>query len=161
MARIPVRFQRVAAAFAFDADMARVRLCESSGSEHSPESTSTDDLSVLVKSFMEKNERSAEEEGEKVVGGGVHHDLEDNKKGDDDDDEEEEVEKSECSDSEKKGMLQGLFAATGSDDERKEKEKIRREVELACGLVGEDYSFPGFKRRLMSQLREKGFDAGQ
>ncbi|XP_019418757.1 PREDICTED: uncharacterized protein LOC109329526 [Lupinus angustifolius] len=141
MSRVPVRFNRVAAAF--DADVARVRLCESSGSEHSPESST--DLSDLVKSFMEKNN----EEGEKKS----HHN-EDHKKGCDDDDEEVET------DSEKKEMLEGLFAGSDDDEgERKVKENIRREVEVACGIVG-DFSMPGFKRRLMTQLREKGFDAG-
>ncbi|XP_061340788.1 uncharacterized protein LOC133287239 [Gastrolobium bilobum] len=143
MARISGRFQRVAEAF--DADVARVKLCESSGSEHSPESLT--DLSDLVKSFMEKNER--EGEGEDV--GVVLQRDEDQEKGD-----EEEVEKSVT-----REMLQGLFAGNEVDDEdeRDAKEKIRREVELACGLVGE-YSLPGFKRRLMSRLREIGFDAG-
>ncbi|KAK7245932.1 hypothetical protein RIF29_40786 [Crotalaria pallida] len=151
MARIPMRFNRVAAAF--EADVARVRLCESSGSEHSPESST--DLSDLVKSFLEKNE----EGGEKKVGGGVHpRDKDHHKKGGDDD--EEEVDKFECSHSEKREMLAGLFAGSDDDeDEKKVKEKIRREVEVACGVVGE-YSMQGFKRRLMTQLREKGFDAG-
>ncbi|XP_027338226.1 uncharacterized protein LOC113852184 [Abrus precatorius] len=144
MTRIPVRFQRVAAAF--DADVARVRLCESSGSEHSPESLT--DLSDLVKSFMEKNETIGEE-----VGGVVRCD-EDYEKGDD----QEELEKSEFSDSETREMLKGLFCGN-EDDEKDVKEKIRREVEVACGLVG-DNSLPEFKRRLMSRLREKAFDAG-
>ena len=141
MARIPVRFGRVAAAF--DADMARVRLCESSGSEHSPESST--DLSDLVKSFME---RAGEGEEEEVA----HHEK----------DHEEVLENSECSDSEKiREMLQGLFAGSeeGNEDEGEAREKIRGEVELARGLVG-DSSLPEFKRRLMSRLREKGFDAG-
>ncbi|KAG5005692.1 hypothetical protein JHK85_024234 [Glycine max] len=143
MARIPVRFQRVAAAF--DADVARVRLCESSGSEHSPESLT--DLSDLVKSFMEKNETTTtgekEEEEEEEEGGGVH---------------EEELEKTEWSDSEKREMLQSFLYGKEDEtdeDERDAKEKIRREVEVAFGLVGNNY-----KRRLISLLREKGFDAG-
>lgn len=141
MARIPVRFQRVAAAF--DADVARVRLCESSGSEHSPESLT--DLSDLVKSFMEKNETTTtgEKEEEEEEGGGVH---------------EEELEKTEWSDSEKREMLQSFLYGKEDEtdeDERDAKEKIRREVEVAFGLVGNNY-----KRRLISLLREKGFDAG-
>ncbi|TKY72221.1 hypothetical protein E2542_SST00960 [Spatholobus suberectus] len=143
MARIPVRFQRVAAAF--DADVARVRLCESSGSEHSPESLT--DLSDLVKSFMEKNET----EQEKAEVGGADHCEECH--------DEEELEKSpECSDLEKREMLRSLLQGNGGDDgedERDAKEKIRREVEVACGVVGKSS-----KRRLMSWLREKGFDAG-
>ncbi|KAK7303369.1 hypothetical protein RJT34_14273 [Clitoria ternatea] len=146
MAKIPVRFQRVAEAF--DAEVARVRLCESSGSEHSPESFT--DLSDLVKSFMEKAEEEQHE-------GNVVRLFEENyEKGDDDND--EELEKSECSDSEKREMLKGLFYG---DVERDTKEKIKAEVQLALGItnVG-DNSLPGFKRRLMSCLRDRGFDAG-
>ena len=141
MARIPVRFGRVAAAF--DADMARVRLCESSGSEHSAESST--DLSDLVKSFME---RAGEGEEEEVA----HHEK----------DHEEVLENSECSDSEKREILQGLFAGSegGDEGERNAREKIRGEVELACVPAG-DSSLPEFKRRLMTRLREKGFDAGE
>ncbi|MCI31029.1 DUF506 family protein, partial [Trifolium medium] len=47
---IPTRFERLAATFESD-EMARVIFCESSGSEHSPESLTSD----LVKSFMEKS----------------------------------------------------------------------------------------------------------
>lgn len=138
-----MRFQRVAAAF--DADVARVRLCESSGSEHSPESLT--DLSDLVKSFMEKNEITGEEEEEV---GGVNH-------CDDQEHDGQEIEKSEWSDSEKREMLHSLFYGNEGDDEDewKAKEKIRREVEVACGVVGKNS-----KRRLMTWLREKGFDAG-
>ncbi|XP_047163296.1 uncharacterized protein LOC124832985 [Vigna umbellata] len=141
MARIPVRFQRVAAAF--DADVARVRLCESSGSEHSPESLT--DLSDLVKSFMEKNETT----GEKEELAGVIHFEEDRG--------EEQLEETECSHSEKMEMLRSLFSGNEEDDEdeRDAKERIRREVEVACGVVGNNS-----KRHLMSRLREKGFDAG-
>ncbi|MED6118610.1 hypothetical protein PIB30_004214 [Stylosanthes scabra] len=142
-ARIPVRFHRVAAAF--DADVARVRLCESSGSEHSPPETFTD-LSDLVKSFMESSDSKAcemMEEEEHTVHG---------KEGDDDVVEE----RSECFDSEKMETLRDLFSR--GDDE---KELIRREVEVAVarGIAGETSS-PEFKRKLMSRLREKGFDAG-
>ncbi|KAE9594735.1 hypothetical protein Lalb_Chr18g0056911 [Lupinus albus] len=148
MTRVPVRYNRVAEAF--DADVARVRLCVSSGSEHSPENST--DLSDLVKSFMEKNN----EEGERKSN--IHN--EDHKKGGGGGDDDEEVEKSECSDSEKKEMLEGLFSGSDDDEgERKVKEKIRREVEVACGIVG-DFSITGFKRGLMTQLRDKGFDAG-
>jgi len=142
MARIPVRFQRVAAAF--DADVARVRFCESSGSEHSPESLT--DLSDLVKSFMEKNEITAEKE---EVGGVIPFEEE---RG------EEQLEETEWSDSEKMEMLRSLFSGNEEDDvdERDAKEKIRKEVEVACGVVSNNS-----KRRLMSKMREKGFDAGE
>jgi hypothetical protein len=129
---IPVRFERLAAAFESN-EVARVRLCESSGSEHSA------DLSDLVKSFMEKNSVRAVLEEED----GVVHDKEDCD--------------FELNDySEKKEILQEIFYA--ADDEVKE--KIRREAEFAIQLVAGDKTSPGFKRLVMSRLRERGFDAG-
>ncbi|KAL5097473.1 hypothetical protein RYX36_001800 [Vicia faba] len=134
---------------AFDADMAlsRVKRCcsESSGSEHS--AVSSPELSDLVLSFMEDNARPGEEESEKekIVG-----DENCDENGD-----EEDLEKIE--------MLKNLFDGNEDveEDEKGDKEKIRREVEIAIGgLIGSDNSFPGFKRWLMTQLREKGFDAG-
>lgn len=127
---IPVRFERVAAAFESD-EVARVRLCESSGSEHSPESST--DLSDLVKSFLEKNSVRAEEDA-------VAFDKEDR------DFEWYDYE-------EKREILKEIFDDTV-------KEKIRREAELAIEVVGGDKSSPGFKRMVMSRLRERGFDAG-
>ncbi|KAL5097469.1 hypothetical protein RYX36_001796 [Vicia faba] len=64
---------------------------------------------------------------------------------------------------EKIEMLKNLFDGNedGEEDEREDKERIRREVDVAIGgLVGSDTSFPGLKRWLMTQLRERGFDAG-
>ncbi|CAL5199573.1 unnamed protein product [Lathyrus oleraceus] len=129
---ISMRFERLAAAFESD-EVKRVRLCESSGSEHST------DLSDLVKSFMEKN--SVKEDS-------VVHENDDG-----------EFEWYDYS--EKKKILQEIF---GDDDDDNVKEKIRREVEVAIQLVAEDKaedkSSRGFKRLVMSRLRESGFDAG-
>jgi hypothetical protein len=133
---IPVRFERLAAAFESN-EVARVRLCESSGSEHSPENSA--DLSDLVKSFMEKNSVRAVLEEED----GVVHDKEDC-----------DFESNDYS--EKKEILQEIFYA--ADDEVEE--KIRREAEFAIQLVAGDKTSPGFKRLVMSRLRERGFDAG-
>ncbi|GAU14681.1 hypothetical protein TSUD_203300 [Trifolium subterraneum] len=136
---ITVRFERLAAAFESNEvarEVARVRLCESSGSEHSPENSA--DLSDLVKSFMEKNSIRTIL-GEDVV----VHDKEDC-----------DFERNDYSD--KKEILQEIFYA--SDDEVKE--NIRREAELAIQLVAGDKTSPGFKRLVMSRLRERGFDAG-
>ncbi|KAI4295987.1 hypothetical protein L6164_035980 [Bauhinia variegata] len=146
MARIPLMFERLAAAF--DADVSRVKLCKSSGSEHSPESLT--DLSDLVKSFMEKNDSGEQGEEARAI-----------KNDDKDEMGEEEIENDQCSDYDKKEILQSLFAGDEEDDEedRNGKEKIKREVEHACGHVG-DKSSPEFKRRFMTRLREKGFDAG-
>jgi len=130
---IPIRFERVAAAFESD-EVARVRLCESSGSEHSPESST--DLSDLVKSFLEKNSVRGEEDA-------VAFDKEDR------DFEWYDYE-------EKKDILKEIFG----DGDDIVKEKIRKEAELAIEIVGGDKSSPGFKRLVMSRLRERGFDAG-
>ncbi|XP_058727997.1 uncharacterized protein LOC131599740 [Vicia villosa] len=130
---IPMRFERLAAALESD-EVARVRLCESSGSEHSAAEDSTD-LSDLVKSFMEKN--SVKEDL-------AVHDSDDGK--------------FEWYDySEKREILQEIF---GDVDNDYVKEKIRREVEVAIEFVAGDKSSPGFKRHVMSRLRERGFDAG-
>ncbi|CAJ1941442.1 unnamed protein product [Sphenostylis stenocarpa] len=133
MGRIPVRFERVAEAF--NADVARVRLCESSESGHPPEDMT--DLSDLVKSFMERDG-----EGEDAVG--VHFD--------------EGVEDLEWFDSEKREILEMIF---GGGDDGDLKQIIRREAQLALEHVRENENeSPQFKRQLMSHLRERGFDAG-
>jgi len=141
MGRIPVRFERVAAAF--EADVARVRPCESGGggggeTEHSPEDLS--DLSDLVKSFMEKKEE--EEDAIGFVWDDGDEDLE-------------------WFDSEKREILQTIFSNDGGDDDDA-KRLIRREIELVMNLVAEnEKSAPEFKRQLMSRMRERGLDAGE
>lgn len=144
MARIPVRFQRVAAAFD---EGARVRLCESSGSEHSPESST--DLSDLVKSFMERSDgrEGDDDEIQQEI-------LLEQKSGESDD---------YWSDSEAKEMLQGLFGDGDSEDRDEDdgvKRKIYAEAEAVYNLFGSRSSRDS-KRRLMTHLRDKGFDAGK
>ena len=136
-----MRFERVAAAF--EADVARVRPCESGGggggeTEHSPEDLS--DLSDLVKSFMEKKEE--EEDAIGFVWDDGDEDLE-------------------WFDSEKREILQTIFSNDGGDDDDA-KRLIRREIELVMNLVAEnEKSAPEFKRQLMSRMRERGLDAGE
>ncbi|KAF7803817.1 DUF506 family protein [Senna tora] len=149
--KFPVRFQRVAAAF--DADVARVttRLCESSGSEHSPESSL--DLTDLVKSFMERNE--GEDDEAKVIRG----------RGDITGNEEDELEIDDDQYCKNRQMLQSLLlgdlneGVVDQDERIRNVKKIRGEVEIAYRL-DEDMSSPEFKRRLMTRLRRRGFDAG-
>ncbi|XP_010252609.1 PREDICTED: uncharacterized protein LOC104594140 [Nelumbo nucifera] len=134
MAKIPVRFKRVAAAFD---DLARARLCDSSGSEHSAENSA--DLSDLIDSFMETDDRVDGEEDEEQA---------------------HENEKSGFqSDTETKDILQGLLGCDSSDGDEQVKRTIRKEVELACRVLGTRPS-EGFKRQLMCRLRERGLDAG-
>ncbi|KAG2688513.1 hypothetical protein I3760_09G099300 [Carya illinoinensis] len=143
-ARIPVRFERVAAEFHY---VSRMGFCESSGSEHSPESPTH--LSALVNSFIERN---GEVDG--------------------DHDKEVELEKEQnhaeyspdSSDSETKDMLRDLFGCDddGADGDHHNdfKHKIRAETRHASrGQIG-DRSSPAFKRQLMARLRDRGFDAG-
>ncbi|MCH93069.1 DUF506 family protein, partial [Trifolium medium] len=99
---------------------------------------------------MEDNERSGEE------------DVVRREDGNDEKDHGEEVENiGEWCDNEKSEMLKGLFDGNEDvdEDERNAKEMIRREVEVAIEIVGSDLIDDGFKRQLMSQLREKGLDA--
>lgn len=146
MVKIPVRFGRVAAAF----DEA-VRLCESSGSEHSATSDGPDDnLSDLVASFMEKELRVDDQELFNI-------DEEINEQGEG----EEDVVgvDSDLSGSETMEVLKDLLGCYGDEEE---KEMIRREVEIVRKSIEEhDLSTEGFKRRIMSCLRERGFDAGK
>ncbi|KAJ9169191.1 hypothetical protein P3X46_020652 [Hevea brasiliensis] len=137
MAKRPMRFNNTRAAFD---EAAQMRLCESSGSEHySPDNSA--DLSELVNSFIERDYRI---QGDNAK----DHDLEHDSKL-------EQLE-SFCSDSEDKNILENLLNDNDDDDAKR---KIRAETQLACGIVGERSSH-GFKRRLMSRLREQGFDAG-
>ncbi|XP_039044047.1 uncharacterized protein LOC120183413 [Hibiscus syriacus] len=116
------------------------RLCETSGSEHSPEDSTESDLSDLVNSFFES-------------GGGFEVEI----------DEtatfcrERDVSDGYWLDSETKSMLLGLLQYDQEDDV---KQMVKKETEHACEMsIGYGLS-DDFKRRLMSHLRDKGFDAG-
>ncbi|GMI72266.1 hypothetical protein like AT1G12030 [Hibiscus trionum] len=144
MARIPVRFSKIAAAFDEAARaVSLVRQCESSGSDHSPEDLS--ELSDLVNSFIESDcaFETDELEGDKTA-------LEKENENDGSSD-------SEGHWSDTKDKLKRLV---GKNEDDKEKLKIlERVAELARRNVS-DMSSEGFKRRLMSGLRDYGFDAG-
>lgn len=143
--KIPARFQRVAAAFQEGH--------ESSGSEHSPESST--DLSDLVKSFMERssdyNFGGGGDEYDDGAGGGV-----------------EKEQDGAVSDGggwslpEAKETLERLFGCRESERESGSiRRKIQAQAELACRIIGEKPSSPGFKRKLMTHFRESGFDSGE
>lgn len=137
-------------AAAFD-EAARVRLCESSGSEHSPE------LSDLVNSFIERDNG--------WDGGDIlDHDEEIDKDIERINDEGSEngcdwSEASEKKDVQLKSLLMGNHDGDDHDDHMI-KQKIRDEAVGMIGL-GDVRSDQGFKRRLMAHLRAKGFDAGK
>ncbi|XP_016500684.1 uncharacterized protein LOC107819115 [Nicotiana tabacum] len=142
MARfVPVKFKRVAAAFD---EVAKARLCESSGSEYSPAAAaaaSLTDLSGLVNSFLERGEEEIiisdeNEKLEEINGNGEN-----------------------CFDElEIKENLMNLLGIeeNSSDDLNK---SISVAVENVL-LEENDRSSPEFKRRLMTRLRDRGFDAG-
>ena len=138
-----MRFNRIAAAFDEAARAPPVRLCESSGSDHSPEDLT--DLSDLVNSFIESNCGVETDEG-KI-------EQENENKND----------RSEgyWSDSETKDTLKSLvgYNICYENEEDDVRHTILEQTELACGSVW-DMSSEGFKRQLMSLLRDKGFDAG-
>ncbi|KAJ8751626.1 hypothetical protein K2173_025781 [Erythroxylum novogranatense] len=136
------RFKRVAAAFD---EAARVRLCESSGSDYFSPGNSAH-LSDLVNSFIERDYVNSDV----VVNSDQRSRLEnDNGKIDDSE---------MCwSDSDTKVMLENLFLSNYQDLDIRE--KIASEAKLACEEIG-DRSSQGFKRALMSRLRDRGFDAG-
>ncbi|MBA0867539.1 hypothetical protein Goshw_000967 [Gossypium schwendimanii] len=141
-ARIPVRFNKIAAAFdeAARASTVVARQCESSsGSDHSSEDLS--DLSDLVNSFIETDDH----EGKKTA-----PEKEDDELGDGSESEPGGYL------SETKDALKRLVEKNKGDNV---KVKIVGLVELACRNVL-DMSSEGFKRRILSDLRNNGFDAG-
>ncbi|KAI3983762.1 hypothetical protein MKX01_001166 [Papaver californicum] len=149
MEKNPGRFKRVAEAFNEGAKAARI-CAESSGSEHSAVDTSPDDLSDLVDSFLERRyddgEVDSKEEHEKVVK------AKKKKRSNDDLD-------GFMDDSETKHMLKTLCLGFGDDS--KVIRKIRHETEVAFKDDGlSSAAEDGFKRQLMTRLRQSGFDAG-
>lgn len=142
MAKIPMRFKRITAAFDDDA---RARLCQSSGSEHSDQNSVTD-LSDLVDSFFEAE---TDDRGKSCCEIKVRDRLEEM--------EYQEVESFYGTDSETKEMLIDLI---GDDEDDRAKRTIRSEVEIVCRNL-KITSSEGFKRHLMTLLRQRGFDTGE
>ncbi|MFS8025911.1 hypothetical protein Hanom_Chr16g01480721 [Helianthus anomalus] len=130
------RFWRMAEAFEV---ATKVRDCDSSGSEHSPETMM--DLSDMVNSFIEN--------GNGVVNIAFDMQVDDESSSDGRDDNMEEMKES----------LRRLFE--NGDDVRR---NLISKVEKANNDVVEDNRSSsqslGFKRRLMACLRDRGLDAG-
>ncbi|KAL4585392.1 hypothetical protein LXL04_010011 [Taraxacum kok-saghyz] len=132
------RFRRVAEAFDV---VAKVTDCDSSGSEHSPETMR--DLSDLVRSYIENGDGA-------VVDTDFDGRINDACSSDELDDGLEEIKES----------LKTLFRSKKGDAVRK---NLVFEVEKAWRRVTEDNSsppVPGSKRLLMARLRDQGLDAG-
>ncbi|KAH7838690.1 hypothetical protein Vadar_029974 [Vaccinium darrowii] len=138
MAKVPARFKRVAEAF----DESAWRLC-GGGEEDSPRETAAD-LSDLVKSFMERGETG--EGGYEEVGREEREGSEESE--------------GDWRDWEVREELSGLLLGGGDDDDDEVKRNIREEVEKACGGAGNVWSSIGFKRRVVTRLRDRRFDAG-
>ncbi|CAN4114674.1 unnamed protein product [Withania somnifera] len=140
---VPVKCKRVAVAFD---DVEKSRICESSGSEHSPALESLTDLSGLVNSFLENREEEGDmnvddEKLEKItISGDVDTDCLD--------------------ESEIKENLKSLLNSDENSGDDLKRSVIRAVLENV--LVDEQNyrSSPEFKWRLMSRLRDRGFDVG-
>ena len=142
-----MRFKRVSAAFD---DVARARLCNSSGSDHSEEENSAE-LADLVDSFLERDadaidlvedeDRNMEMEERSDFDFDFAFNFNSEKR---------------WSDSFTPEMLQSLIGGDHDDDVKR---KIRDELELKCRSL-ENSQAEGFKRQLMTLLRRRGFDAG-
>ncbi|KAK1403130.1 DUF506 domain-containing protein [Heracleum sosnowskyi] len=143
MAKAAVRFKRVAEAFDMAA-RARVICGESSGSERqsSPAPESFIDLSDLVNSFID---------GEEIDNGMNYKEY--NKFDEISDENDGGDYWEDCMDL----LREYLEEKSGDHNVRM---KIQSEVESACRGLGLDRSSPEFKRKLMTRLRERGFDAG-
>ncbi|KAJ0682113.1 hypothetical protein HanPI659440_Chr16g0643731 [Helianthus annuus] len=131
------RFWRVAEAFEVAGKLGD---CESSGSEHSPETMM--DLSDMVNSFIENDNGVANKDfdmqnDEELSSDGIDDDME-----------------------EMKEALQRLLRVDNDDDVRR---NLISNVKKASKDVVEDKRSSqslGFKRRLMARLRDQGLDAG-
>ncbi|XP_076881528.1 uncharacterized protein LOC143529671 [Bidens hawaiensis] len=127
------RFWRMAEAFEV---AARVRDCDSSGSEHSPETVM--DLSDLVNSFIENGNGVANKDfdmqvNEESSSDGIDDDMEETKE-----------------------SLKKLLRVENDDD-------ARRNLILNVEKAIKDNSTPqtlGFKRQIMARLHDHGLDAG-
>lgn len=126
----------------FDHVVAKVRDCDSSGSEHSSE-TVNKDLSDLVNSYIEN--------GDGVVDTDFDMKIKDECNSDEIDDDTEEAKES----------LERLFRTQKGDPVKKD---LLFEVEKAWRRVTEVNSsplpVPGSKRLLMARLRDQDLDAG-
>nr|XP_043625523.1 uncharacterized protein LOC122596945 [Erigeron canadensis] len=129
------RFRRVAEAFEMAAR--KVLDCDSSGSEHSPETML--DLSHLVNSFIENNNGAIDRDIDSKVNNESSSDVTD------DDDDIKEMKES----------LKKLFRYGNNDLKRNVVLKVEK---VWLGI--KDNSLLGSKRHLMARLRDQGLDVG-
>ncbi|XP_074298158.1 uncharacterized protein LOC141628976 [Silene latifolia] len=156
MENVPIKFKRVTAAF--DEAVKWRRPCESSsGSEYWPESGAS--LSDLVNSFIEKGDGFDPFNMDMAQNDDI--DEKDDFESDNDDDD----------DTQRKESLRDLLLESKRDNKKGVKQKIKTEIEMALKLydqnnndddddIASTSSRNGLKRKVMSHLRAKGFDAG-
>ncbi|XP_050214422.1 uncharacterized protein LOC126665624 [Mercurialis annua] len=143
MAKVPVKFKKMSAMLN---EAARMRFCESSGSEHYSPENSADDLSDLVNSFIESTNTDVDT-------------AQSNNTNSRDDEDDDSTRESQVCLAETNRKLVKLL--NKHEDENDMRNKIRAQTEIACGIIGETSPRShGFKRKLMSHLRELGIDAG-
>lgn len=167
MAKIPIKFNRLA--LAFDEATRGLRPCDgsSSGSEYWPESGP--DLSDLINSFFEKSDCGINlDHNFDIEINGINEDI-----GDDSGDESGDVNQvpdndEDEDDKERKELLQSLLLECRSNKKNGIKQKIWDEIEDAlklfsgnCNYSVNDASRSSLKRFVMAHLRDKGFDAGK
>ncbi|KAK9681455.1 hypothetical protein RND81_10G003600 [Saponaria officinalis] len=149
MAKIPIKFNRVAAAFD-EAVKWRPPCDSSSGSEYWPESGAS--LSSLVNSFIEN--------------GDAFDPLFDDMDTTMDMDLNEDSDKEDCDYNEIKESLRGFLLECTNDNKKGVKHKILNDIEDALKRHQGAHDFDSststtpLKRNVMSHLRAKGFDAG-
>lgn len=141
MEAVAARFKRATAPFS---ELARVRLCESSGSDHSAAADNSLELEDLVDSFLFGTGEEIEE---------VEPEMKDD---DDDNNDDEKKKKEEEENCERREMIHSLLKGGGAVLD----EKLQTETEIACQRIGMLAGAEGFKRRLMRELRKRGLDAG-
>lgn len=117
-------------------EVARARLCDSSGSDHSEQDDSAELFDPVECSALQRDMMELVRDDQEEMSGGF--DSEDS-----------------WSDSLTKQMLRGLI--DGGDGVKR---KIRDELEVEC-RSSENCRSEGLKRRLMTLLRRRGFDAGK
>ncbi|GAB4826516.1 hypothetical protein Ancab_033412 [Ancistrocladus abbreviatus] len=150
MTKIPINFERVAAAFNELAWQPRPP-CESSGSEHWVEESGEEDLSDLVNSFIEKGERDVED----ADAGEISNEEDDEIEKERDDDHKWDVDRKELLLRLLGGTVDGDGGGGGGMEER-----IHEAVEVGCRVIGECSSRSDFKRRLVAYLRDNRYDSG-
>ncbi|KAK9681454.1 hypothetical protein RND81_10G003500 [Saponaria officinalis] len=155
MAKIPIKFNRVAAAFD-EAVKWRPPCDSSSGSEYWPDSGAS--LSSLVNSFIENGDAfDPFDDMDMNMDMDLNLDVDDDK---------EDSESEDDDYNETKESLRGFILECTNDNKKRVKHKLMHDIEDALKRHQGRHDFDsststnGLKRNVMSHLRAKGYDAG-